>query len=419
MNFMLQCYCLFNSYLIPIVLFIILVLCSHDNFAQGFIGLRVGTVYMANPKVINPSPATITTNVTHAFETAIEYTYMGKKRWGFTVGGDFGAVNWSNNFNAPLSAFGTKQGPGEINSISDHSYLYNSAMIYGVYNVLRGKNSINVYAGPGLRFHQTERTRSIYEAYNRIPKWDRYAPNSGPADLNISSQYDNQPLKTNVTAGFNVERKLNEEFIVFFGIRGNVGFKTIDKAEMEIIMNDQKYHGSISSRPDYFGVDLAFRYRVYNNKIQHAPREESKNTFLNGSGRKVLYVEAFGNGLLGSANFDMRFAKDRNDGLGFRVGLGMGELHPTGRYTSLPLSINYVLGKRRNGLEAGIGITPQITLKDLDEGSNIKAIGFMNIGYRMQPLKTGLVIRAMLTPAVNYHGFYPAWGGLSLGYGFQ
>ena len=404
---------------ITLILSSIFVFSSQNNFAQGYLGIRATSVYMANPEVINPSPATITTNVTSAFETAIDYTYMGNKKWGFTVGGDFGVVKWSNDFSAPLAAFGTKQGTGEISSTRDHSYLYNSASASGIYKILRGKNSISLFVGSTLRFHQTERTETTYEAYNRIPVWDRSDPKSGAPDVYIESEYDDSPLKTNMFGGLSLQREINEKFSVLLGFRTNIGFKNVEKASMKIIMNDQTFYGSIGSRPEYFGLDLALRYRVYNNKIEKAPREKSSNTYLNGGSRKVVYVEALGNGLLGSVNFDMRLKKDRNDGVGVRVGLGLGELWSDGRYTSIPLSINYILGKRKNGLEAGIGMTPQITLRDLDEGSNIKAIGFMNLGYRLQPLNKGIVVRAMITPAFNSNGFHGGWGGLSLGYGFR
>lgn len=415
--------------LIPAFIIGLFVCSTKQVSGQGYIGIRTSSLFMANPAVANPSPANIFASTNYAFETAIEYTHMINRKWGFAVGGDFGVVNWSSKFTAPIAAFGTRQGSGEINSTSNHSYLYNSAILLGVYKIYMKKSAINVTAGTSFRFHQTERTSTSYEAYNRMPAWNRFDPNADPADLTIRSSYDNSPLKTNLSAALHYERAITEKFSAIFGLRTNVGFKNVEKAVMTIQMNDQTYYGSINSRPDYMGLDIAFRYRIYSKKVDQNLRNHGPAIPVTGTSRKIVYVEALGNGLLGSVNFDMRFKQDRNDGLGFRVGLGLGENLPiddaeyhsfySDRYTSLPFSLNYIVGKKRNGLEAGIGLTPQVAFRDLDGELNLKAIGFMNIGYRLQPLSKGLVVRVMVTPSISSQGFYAGWGGVSLGYGFK
>lgn len=149
----------------------------------------------------------------------------------------------------------------------------------------------------------------------------------------------------------------------------------------------------------------------------------------NGSYRRAFYVEVLGSGLGLSGNFDMRFKKDRNDGFGFRTGLGLGSIYSSTpdknendsrRYVTFPLSANYILGKKRSGFEGGAGLTTQVALaKVLDNNPSYMAFGALNVGYRLQPLRKGLLLRASWTPLFDNSGFYPAWAGVSVGYSFN
>ena len=89
--------------------------------------------------------------------------------------------------------------------------------------------------------------------------------------------------------------------------------------------------------------------------------------------------------------------------------------------------VNYLVGAKRSAFEAGIGITPMYasldiyspTKPELADHNGWGASGFLNLGYRFQPLNNGFVFRANWTPAFNSTGFSPSWFGLSLGYGFK
>lgn len=150
---------------------------------------------------------------------------------------------------------------------------------------------------------------------------------------------------------------------------------------------------------------------------------------------KAIFVEALGNGMGISANYDMRIKRGVQDGLGFRAGIGglsVNGIDENGQpadasIVTIPLSVNYLLGERRSAFEAGLGITPlygNTTVYDSNSAgaTDIKgwgASGFINLGYRFQPLRNGFVFRFDWTPAFNSTGFSPAWFGISAGIGFK
>lgn len=142
----------------------------------------------------------------------------------------------------------------------------------------------------------------------------------------------------------------------------------------------------------------------------------------------AAYVELGGAGLA-SANFDMRLQK-KNDGLGFRVGIGgfsvssdfNGNNNKT-NLTTIPLELNYLVGKdQKNYFEMGLGATI-ISLKDRINGvsDNDKfrsTFGHLYFGYRLQPKDGGFLFRAGLTPVFGNGFFIPYWAGISFGYKF-
>lgn len=149
--------------------------------------------------------------------------------------------------------------------------------------------------------------------------------------------------------------------------------------------------------------------------------------------RKTIFAEALGNGVLLSGNFDIRLKPNQNDGLGFRAGIGGGSLSATDGMGSsvsaglvtFPLSVNYVVGKKRSGFESGVGLTPMYatasvqTNSEFAEGNGFGVTGFLNAGYRYQPINNGVAFRINWAPAFNSAGFSPEWFGLSLGYSFK
>jgi len=133
-----------------------------------------------------------------------------------------------------------------------------------------------------------------------------------------------------------------------------------------------------------------------------------------------IFVELGGQGLLFTVNYDSRFSKKR-DGIGGRAGIGY--IAEGGDYaTTVPLSLNYLLGKGKHFFEMGLGATI-LTTGGTDESflfdeNNSNVIGTMSFSYRLQPVDRGFSFRAGLTPVFNKNFFIPYYAGISLGYSF-
>lgn len=131
-----------------------------------------------------------------------------------------------------------------------------------------------------------------------------------------------------------------------------------------------------------------------------------------------IYIEALAQGLVLSANYDTRFGKTRN-GLGARIGLGALGVDGTTIFT-VPVSINYLLGKGKNFFEIGLGATYASLSNDEDDvifGTGKTVVGTTAFMYRLQPIESGFSIRVGLTPLFTSDDFLPYYG-FSLGYTF-
>lgn len=137
-----------------------------------------------------------------------------------------------------------------------------------------------------------------------------------------------------------------------------------------------------------------------------------------------VFVEILGQGLLFSANYDTRFG-NRRDGLGGRAGIGYIGADGSS-VTTVPVSLNYLLGKGKNFFEIGLGATfasakvGDSFIFDDEDGSSRGngVIGTMSFSYRLQPVDSGFAFRAGFTPVFNKNNFIPYYFGLSLGYTF-
>lgn len=147
-----------------------------------------------------------------------------------------------------------------------------------------------------------------------------------------------------------------------------------------------------------------------------------------GAGQRAqnIFIELGGQGLALTANYDSRFTNKR-DGLGGRVGIGY-IASDGSSLTTVPVSLNYLLGKDRRYFEIGLGAT--FVSSTLDGGSffnfdndeadatGSELIGTMSFAYRLQPVDSGFAFRAGITPIFGRGFFIPYYGGLSLGYTF-
>lgn len=150
-----------------------------------------------------------------------------------------------------------------------------------------------------------------------------------------------------------------------------------------------------------------------------------------------VFAEAGGAGLnILSFNFDTRFNKTP-DGLGGRIGFSYLTLGGVS-LTTVPLSVNYLLGKNSKYFEIGIGATAafasadRTTTKYLFDGSEkeeekslfkaSRLTGTLTIGYRKQPVDGGFMYGLGFTPIFGkFDGkfyFIPYFPYLQLGYTF-
>lgn len=145
---------------------------------------------------------------------------------------------------------------------------------------------------------------------------------------------------------------------------------------------------------------------------------------------KNIYVEFFGSSLLAGVHFDMRLNKGRNDGIGFRVGLGglsVSTSEGSVGVVTLPIEFNHIVGKRHGGFQTGIGLLPAyatisgtINNEFVDTEGIGLAGGYLSLGYRYQPLKNGFMFQIQWNPMIiRGSGFNSGWFGIGLGVGFK
>jgi hypothetical protein len=127
-----------------------------------------------------------------------------------------------------------------------------------------------------------------------------------------------------------------------------------------------------------------------------------------------IFIEAGGQGLVFTANYDTRFSNKRN-GIGGRVGIGAIGADGVSIVT-IPISLNYLLGSGNKFFEMGLGAT--YLRGDFLDSTGSTVIGTMSFMYRLQPEKSGFSFRGGFTPIFNKDFFIPYYFGVSLGYTF-
>lgn len=163
--------------------------------------------------------------------------------------------------------------------------------------------------------------------------------------------------------------------------------------------------------------------------------------------RNTIYAEAFGQGFCWSLNYDRLFNTEKRFMNSLTAGLvyvpqnmGFGD----GIYYGIPVSYNWLLGKKSHHLELGIGLTSLLVNPNSNKNSSFYVYLTPKIGYRFQRPQGGLFFRATLTPMLDLlsvstsklgngkqrgystlsnvaglgYAAFP-WPGLSLGYTFK
>lgn len=135
-----------------------------------------------------------------------------------------------------------------------------------------------------------------------------------------------------------------------------------------------------------------------------------------------IYLEALGNGILYSVNYDRLFTEN----VGGRIGimyLSSFDIIFTSEENVLlvPIMVNYFTGNKHK-LELGAGIVyahaDNIGIFGIGSGEGGSGIASTaTIGYRYQNPNGGFLFRVGFTPFLGKDGF-EASGGISLGYSF-
>jgi len=129
-----------------------------------------------------------------------------------------------------------------------------------------------------------------------------------------------------------------------------------------------------------------------------------------------IYLEAGGNGLFGSVNYERQLTK--KPGLGARIGFGF--YSENAFYLTIPAGINYLfqLKHDKSFIDAGLGATwTRIDGNLFGKNKNSNGDHFINfipsVGYRRHTARN-LMWRISVTPVVNKYGLVP-WLAASIG----
>lgn len=152
-------------------------------------------------------------------------------------------------------------------------------------------------------------------------------------------------------------------------------------------------------------------------------QDRNPSTYEPGKRAQGIFVELLGPGISYSFNYDTRFQDTRN-GLGGRVGLSYFSVEGNGMFT-LPVMVNYLLGKEGKYFEMGLGGTyVSFNSEESAESNEILfvkdsgVIGTTVFGYRRQPEDGGFLFRAGISPVFGRGNFVPYFGYISFGYAF-
>ncbi len=144
-----------------------------------------------------------------------------------------------------------------------------------------------------------------------------------------------------------------------------------------------------------------------------------------------LQLEVFGKSGLFSINYDARFAK-KDKGIGFSLGLGGAPLGlggyscNSGFQLSLPVGLNYLVGKNKHLLEMGAGFAPVLisgtkifcTMPPDEKyffSDDTGSYGYLLAGYRYQPINKKMTYRIFVSPLFQKDYNTKFWGGASFG----
>jgi hypothetical protein len=183
------------------------------------------------------------------------------------------------------------------------------------------------------------------------------------------------------------------------------------------------YYESLKNR--HLGIVLGYSFPQQTAAKPGSSKTETAPLPVPSKPVKALFAELGGPGGIPSLNFDTRLTKSAK-GWGLRIGIGSLN-DQDGEGFGIPLSFNYLAGKRSHFLEmaAGAGLyhfdeSNQSSLFDFPEENSV--VPFVWFGYRYQPVEKRFFFRAgfnqFLRRGTGAIMNFP-FPGLSFGYSFR
>ncbi|MDP2414074.1 hypothetical protein [Daejeonella sp.] len=288
--------------------------------------------------------------------------------------------------------------------------MYNSLSIEPVYRFKWLRSEFEFFGGADLRyFHSNGYSSYGYHYQSTIPsEFSTFEISVAPYQTKYQSNFYGG---ISYIKSINTKSRIGISLITNFGLSKPGGGQFTATAD-----NGNTFQTNFKPVTDFTGIRIQYGYNVRKNE---KPIESSDGLI-----RHAIFLEALGSGGLFSLNYDRRL-KSGNDGLGVRVGLGIGTAYESNQdefksRVSVPLMVNYIFGRGRSGLETGIGITPEYAVNKPQDDQRMNAWGNLNVLYRLQPVKKGFIMRVGWTPVIGGGGTLdPYFAGVSFGYSFK
>ncbi len=287
--------------------------------------------------------------------------------------------------------------------------MYNSLSIEPVYRFKWLRSEFEFFRGADLRyFHSNGYTSYGYNYQSTNP--------SEFSTFEISVAPYQTKFQSNIYGGISYIMSINSKSRIGISLISNLGLSKPGGGQFTATTdNGNTFQTNFKPVTDFTGIRVQYGYNVRKNEKVI----ESSDGLI----RQVIFLEALGSGGLFSLNYDRRI-KSGIDGLGVRVGLGIGTTYESNkdefkRRVAVPLMVNYVFGRGRSGMETGIGITPEYAIQKTLDDRRMNAWGNLNVLYRFQPVNKGFILRVGWTPIIGGGGTLdPYFAGVSFGYSF-
>lgn len=407
-----------------------------SNGQTTTIGARFTTSLYRAALVENPSPSNIYDSRNASIDIGVyALKYFKGEQWGLKMGIELGLIPWSMGIYAPRNAFGNGGGGGQRLGfkVGGNDLSYKAVTLSATYKVPLKNGFLEISAGTSVRDYAFGGDPEVITMIlNRSTPYD---PSSGPPDVEtIIDPLDDQ-FHISFPVAVDYVFRMGKKTQLKVGIMNNIAVKPIADSKLTVVMYDDIYNGKFSPRTSFWGANLVFEYSL-NKRIDETFTKKISSADLTGKFRKAVFIENHGSGIRFSGNFDTRLKKDVNNGFGIKAGIGKGMSYdtevtnnkpPNRSYITLPIGLNYIIGKKSHGIEAGIGFTPQIALDKVDRTRpDFKSMLFpYHVGYRYQPKKEGLMVRLAWTPNVERGRYTTDFmhiyinTGISVGYSFR